>query len=113
MRKGEAVTVVAILMQTEPVLVTLLGSAVFWTSVFKLLAAFGHPLSVQQSDAVTGLAVLLAGYLIRQSVVPASGATLPTGTLLQLPQCDAVAVGAGDPRTITDALKAPLATRKD
>lgn len=58
------------LWKAEPVILTLLGSAAFWPSVFILLKAFGHPLTSDQENAVTGLAVMIAGAIIRSQVTP-------------------------------------------
>lgn len=54
----------------QPLISTLLGSAIFWPALFRVLAAFGHPLSHEQQDAVSGLAILIASGIIWTQVSP-------------------------------------------
>jgi hypothetical protein len=68
-------TLVKWLWAREPVLITILSSAGFWPALFYLLAAFGHPLTAMQQEALAGLGVIIAGGIIRGQVTPTSGAT--------------------------------------
>lgn len=54
----------------EPILATLIGSALLWPALFQLLSAFGHPLSHDQQDAISGLAVLIGTLIARSQVSP-------------------------------------------
>jgi hypothetical protein len=58
------------LYSAEPILITVVGSALFWPALFQLLSAFGHPLSHDQQDAISGFAVLLGTLIARSQVTP-------------------------------------------
>jgi hypothetical protein len=83
----------------EPVIITLFGSAAFWPALFALLSAFGHPLTSDQQTAMAAFGTLLAGFIIRQQVIPTSGATLPQGTKITTPAVPAqtAVVSDGNP----------------
>lgn len=70
-------TLVKWLWAREPVVMTIVTSAGFWPALFYLLAAFGHPLTAMQQEALGGLGVIIAGGIIRGQVSPTSGATAP------------------------------------
>ncbi len=55
---------------SEPILVTLVGSAAFWPALFFLLQAFGHPLTHDQQDAIAGMGVLIGAIISRSQVTP-------------------------------------------
>ncbi len=99
----------------EPVLVTLLSSAAFWPALFALLSAFHHPLTSDQQTALAAFGTLLAGFIIRQQVIPSSGATLPQGTEITTPAVpaqtavvsDANPAPFGSPTTVTPVIATP------
>lgn len=55
---------------SEPILVTLVGSAAFWPALFFLLRAFGLPLTHDQQDALAGFGVLVGTLVARSRVSP-------------------------------------------
>lgn len=67
--------------QTEPLLLSALGSGALWLAIFSLLSAFGHPLTGQQQTALLGLVAVIGTLIGRSQVTPTSGATAPTVNL--------------------------------